>query len=147
MSFDILIAGDFYVGTHASGRLLPLVDQRNANAIFGELLPILQDSKVTVINLEAPIVEKISPIDKTGPNLQMPSKIIDVLSDAGINVACLANNHIMDHGISGLTTTLEILKANDIDVVGAGINEESKRKPLVKEINGKRIGFLNICEN
>lgn len=147
MSFDILITGDFYVGTHAGGRLLPFVVERNAHAIFGELLPILQDSKVTVINLEAPIVAQHSPIDKTGPNLQMPLKVIEVLTDSGINVACLANNHIMDHGISGLESTLDILKANHIDVVGADIKEELKQKSLVKEINGQRIGFLNICEN
>lgn len=147
MDFDIFIAGDFYVGNHANGRLLPLVEENRVDDLFGELLPVLKNSKLSIINLEAPIIDQDLAQIKTGPSLKMPNKIGNILSDAGIDLVCLANNHILDHGAIGLKNTLQILKDNSIAVVGAGMNEKEKTAYSIKTIRDKKIGIVNVCEN
>lgn len=147
MDFDIFIAGDFYVGNHANGRLLPLVEENNLETLFGELLPILRNSKLSIINLEAPITDGNSPEVKTGPTLKMPTKIAAVLNDAGVDLVCLANNHILDHGAEGLENTVRILDEHNISHVGAGTTHNQKSGYFIKTVGEKKIGIINICEN
>ncbi len=65
------------------------------------------------------------------------------LSLAGINVATLAGNHIWDSGPPGIEDTLAGLTKEGIAVLGAGMNLDEAKKPVVIEREGTRIGFLN----
>lgn len=147
MDFDILIAGDFYVGPHAGGRLGPLVEKNDIQNLFGELLEPLQKSQLSILNLESPIIKQNSPAKKTGPVLSMSPNIVEVLSEVNIDLVCLANNHIMDHGQKGLESTLHILEEENINSVGAGTTENQKRNFFITDVNGKKVGIINVCEN
>ena len=147
MNFDIFIAGDFYVGTHAGGRLLPLLEDNDIDLLFGDLLPAMKNSVLSIINLEAPLLEDSFLEPKTGPSLKMPTNVAGMLGEAGVDLACIANNHIMDHGSIGLESTLRVLKENKIASVGAGLTENEKRKPYIRTIHNRKIGIINICEN
>ncbi|GAH97789.1 unnamed protein product, partial [marine sediment metagenome] len=57
------------------------------------------------------------------------------------------NNHIMDHGIKGLRTTIDALRDRGIAYVGAGENLDAARRILVREVNGVRIGVLAVAEH
>jgi poly-gamma-glutamate synthesis protein (capsule biosynthesis protein) len=59
----------------------------------------------------------------------------------------LANNHILDYGEQGLKDTLSFLKQNNFDFVGAGENLNKAKKVFRKNINGKRLSFINFAEN
>ena len=48
---------------------------------------------------------------------------------AGVDVVSLANNHVLDHGVSGLLETLESLRAAGLRTVGAGGDETEAWAP------------------
>lgn len=52
---------------------------------------------------------------------------VRVLSAAGVDLAVLANNHVMDFGIEGMRETIRVLDAKGISHVGAGENEDAAR--------------------
>jgi poly-gamma-glutamate synthesis protein (capsule biosynthesis protein) len=101
---------------------------------------------IRMINLENPISLRG---DKTPKefNFRMHPKYLGVLKDANINVVCLANNHIYDYGKDALLDTLSYLDSAGIRHVGAGENLSMARKPVILEVNRKKIGFLAYYGN
>jgi len=77
--------------------------------------------------------------------VQRPSTLA-VLRNAGFDLLLLANNHIGDYGKDGFTHTLREIDKYGFDRTGAGFSYEEAYRPFIKEINGMRFGFLNICE-
>jgi poly-gamma-glutamate capsule biosynthesis protein CapA/YwtB (metallophosphatase superfamily) len=71
-------------------------------------------------------------------------KSISALTEkgAGFHVMSFAANAAMDYGMEAFLDTLDILKKNNITLVGAGMNIMEARKPAIVERKGTRIGFL-----
>ena len=59
----------------------------------------------------------------------------------------MANNHIFDYGSNGLIDTINLLKKEKIEFVGAGENLSDAIKTKQTKINGKNVSFINITEN
>lgn len=114
---------------------------------FEQLRPVLNAADLNITNLECPVIEKSTPSDKYGPSLATDSRAIDVLKKGKFDAVTLANNHIMDHGNMGLSTTLRNLNDQGISFFGAGNNVTEANKPYIFEKDGKKIGFLNFAEN
>jgi poly-gamma-glutamate synthesis protein (capsule biosynthesis protein) len=53
----------------------------------------------------------------------------------------------MDHDDQGLFQTMEILKKNNVEYVGAGEDLEKAAKPRIIESDGKKIGIYACAEN
>ena len=104
--------------------------------IWGDALKELEKEKIDlrIINLETTITTSDNFLPK-GINYRMNPKNIDVLKVFKVDVACLANNHILDFGEEGLLETIETLKKNGILTVGAGKNIEEASKPVVIKID------------
>jgi hypothetical protein len=118
----------------------------DAPALFNDLLPDLQSADVVMANLEGPLVDRPTPIQKTGPTFGEPSACINGIKAGGIDVLTLANNHIMDHGPEGLANTLDVCAKAAIQCVGAGKNLAEARKILVVSAGGLRLGILAVAE-
>lgn len=139
-TFEILIGGDFYINEN----------QDNSKLFSQGLLELFEDADYRIINLETPIIEskKKIAISKTGPNLYTtPKKIIPFLKELNIDLATLANNHIMDYGNNGLLETLNHCKNNQIETVGVGKNKVQAAKPFVIKSKDNKIAILNFAEN
>lgn len=120
----------------------------NVEALVGDgLVDVLQKTDYRVFNLETPLTDVASPIDKWGPALRADCTTIAGIKKLGVDLFTLANNHIMDQGETGLTSTIDLLKKNEISYLGAGENLEQARKPFVKNIKEKRIGFYACAEH
>jgi poly-gamma-glutamate synthesis protein (capsule biosynthesis protein) len=104
--------------------------------IWGDALKELEKEKVDlrIINLETTITTSNNFLPK-GINYRMNPKNIDVLKVFKVDVACLANNHILDFEEEGLLETIETLKKNGILTVGAGRNIEEASKLAVIKID------------
>lgn len=108
---------------------------------FDQISSIFNKSDIVVANLEGPLYNE---------NHSVPGKCTirgntswaAILKKAGVSIVSLANNHMMDHGESGLFSTISALKEENIEYVGAGDNIREASKPLFKEVNGYRIAFL-----
>lgn len=64
-----------------------------------------------------------------------------LLTELGTDVVSLANNHSFDYGAEGLNSTMNALSAEKIACVGAGLDEDSAKKPHYVDVGGKRIAF------
>ena len=88
-----------------------LFEAGKGEALVGkELYEILKQSDLNVFNLEVPLTDAETPIVKFGNNLIAPSKTVYGYKALEPIFLTLANNHSLDHGAEGLTTTLELLK-------------------------------------
>lgn len=125
-----------------------LFEEGNGEALVGkELYEILKQSDLNVFNLEVPLADVETPIAKFGNNLIAPTKTIHGYKSLEPIFLTLANNHSLDQGVEGLTTTLNLLKQHDIAHAGAGANLKEAKKPFIFEKDGVRIGFYLCTEN
>ena len=119
----------------------------DARRLFHDLLAEFEQAGLVIANLECPLIEGPSPIPKTGPTFGEPGACINGIKAAGIDVLCLANNHIMDHGAAGLKNTLDVCGRAGIATVGAGENLDAARRILVRPAGNLRIGILAVAEH
>ncbi|MEJ0011205.1 MAG: CapA family protein [Bauldia sp.] len=60
----------------------------------------------------------------------------------GFDIMSFASNHSLDYGVEAFFDTIDLLKKNDIEVVGVGKDLAEARKPVFMERNGVRVAFL-----
>lgn len=140
----ILFAGDFSVQDRAK---LIFEDRQKAINALSEVSAICRNHDLCIVNFESPVTESCNPILKDGPKLKNPKYSISVLKETGFDLFTLANNHLKDYGIKGVTDTIDACLGSGIKVIGAGKNIAEARKSYIWEKDGKRIAFLNVCEN
>lgn len=125
-----------------------LFENGNGEALVGkELYEILKQSDLNVFNLEVPLTDVETPIVKFGNNLIAPTKTIHGYKALEPIFLTLANNHSLDQGEEGLTTTLNLLKDQAIAHAGAGSSLKEAKKPFIFEKEGIRIGFYLCAEH
>jgi putative poly-gamma-glutamate synthesis protein len=112
-----------------------------------ELLKILNDADYRIFNLEVPLTDVCSPIDKCGPNLIAPTSTINGYKSIGVDFVTLANNHILDQGVQGLQSTCDLLRKNNIAYCGVGDNISLAKAPYIFELDGKKIGIYACAEH
>ena len=140
-----LYIGADFVPTDINKRLF---EEGHGEALVGkELYEILKQSDLNVFNLEVPLTDAETPIVKFGNNLIAPSKTVYGYKALEPIFLTLANNHSLDQGVEGLTTTLNLLKQHEIAHAGAGANLKEAKKPFIFEKDGVRIGFYLCTEN
>lgn len=140
-SVKILICGDYApIGRYASA------SHRDDGLMFGELAAEISNSDISCLNLEVPLVEKMTPQKKAGPVLSAKPACLNSPAAVGFNVISLANNHTMDQGAEGLIETLKACSNYGIHTVGAGMTEEQASTPLFIECKGIRVGILSFAE-
>ena len=101
----ILVAGDFAPRARVSELFL----RGKYGEVLQDIIPIVEESDYSIVNLECPICESKNPIVKTGPNLCTDASVIGALKHTGFCAVTLANNHIKDFGPKGVTNTIEEL--------------------------------------
>ena len=139
----VLIGGDV-CPTSADA---PCFVDGDASTLFGDLLEEFRKADLFAVNLECPLTDESSPIAKRGPTLRAPSRCVAAIKKAGIGVLNLANNHILDHGPTGLESTLRVVEAAGIATVGAGRNRDEARRILIRSVGGIRVGILGVAEH
>ena len=95
------------------GDIVPTEDNR-AEFAAGDMAALLGDrlydrlmaADHRIFNLETPLTDAPSPIVKAGPNLSAPCACANGLRNLRPTALCLANNHVMDHGPQGLSSTV-----------------------------------------
>jgi poly-gamma-glutamate synthesis protein (capsule biosynthesis protein) len=101
----------------------------------------LKEADILFGNLEGPISDKGKRVGSIYSFRNDP-KTIEGLNFAGFDILSLANNHAFDYTREALEDTFLRLKNAGIDYVGAGLNENEAFSPIIKEIQGTKIGFL-----
>jgi poly-gamma-glutamate synthesis protein (capsule biosynthesis protein) len=120
--------------------------------VFENVSELLFDQDIAFANFESPItsqtlVEEI--IGDKGPPLECCSRSqFEILSGHKgriFNVLNLANNHMLDMGLEGIETTLEVLAEKSILNVGLNNTPEEYGQAKIFEAHGLKVGFVTDC--
>ena len=140
----VLVAGDFC----PRYRVQEAFD-RNDYSVLDAMRAIILEADYSIVNLECPVVvgEAAQPIKKCGPCLKTTPAAIEAIQYAGFDCVTLANNHFRDYGDEGCITTIDLLQKANVDYVGGGRNLKDAQRVLYKDLSGKKLAIVNICEN
>ncbi|HET6950965.1 MAG TPA: CapA family protein [Acidimicrobiales bacterium] len=113
--------------------------------VWGETLAVLEGvaPDAFIVNLETTVSDRGCPWPWKGIQYRMHPGNVEILTVAGIDVAVLANNHVLDWSVPGLVQTLDVLQAAGITPAGAGRNAEEAWAPaMVDTPSGARVLVL-----
>jgi len=120
---------------------------RNAPAsIYGDLLPVLRRADLRIVNCECALTSASAAVWKSGAVFKGEPAHVAGLEAVPFDVACLANNHVLDYGVAGLRETLRVLSRARIRTVGAGLTDAQALAPLSLRVNGQAVHIVNISE-
>jgi poly-gamma-glutamate capsule biosynthesis protein CapA/YwtB (metallophosphatase superfamily) len=123
----------------------PLV-RHSPDDAYGDLLPVLRAADLRVVNCECALSDAGKPVWKSGAVFKGSTAHVGGLTAVPFNVACLANNHVLDYGVTGLRQTLSLLRKHGIRTVGAGLTETEAHRPLSVVSRGIRVHIVNVSE-
>lgn len=107
----------------------PALRDYSAKTPWGDTLPLLQTSNLTIINLETSVTTHSVPWPDKVFNYRMHPANVEALKVAKVDYASLANNHTLDFSEEGLVETVETLRSNDIRFAGAGRSPDEAQRP------------------
>ena len=140
----ILIGADIVPTKHN----INLFIRGDIDSLIGKKLKeINNNATLRIYNLETPLADTLNLIKKHGPNLIAPTTVIKGYKALNIDLLTLANNHILDQGIEGLYSTINILKENKIAYSGAGSNLKDAEQPYIVTLGNIRVGIYCCTEN
>lgn len=130
-----------------TGQTAPYFEAKDVDTLFGNTMPLFEDSDFTLVNLECALTDHDISIDKYGPALKAPLESAEVLKRIGVDCCGLSNNHVFDFGKKGIRDTIAALEKNGIAYTGFGENYEASRKNLVIVNGGQKIALITVCEH
>jgi poly-gamma-glutamate synthesis protein (capsule biosynthesis protein) len=137
----VLVASDW-----APIRAFDPIVRDTPEAIYGDLLPLLRRADLRVVNCECALTRASKAAWKSGAVFKGEPAHVGGLTAVPFDVACLANNHVLDYGVAGLRETLRVLEGNGVHSVGAGLTEEAAHAPLSLTRGGVRVHIVNFSE-
>jgi len=140
-SARVLVASDW-----APIRAFDSIVRDAPESVYGDLLPVLRRADVRIVNCECALTSAATPAWKSGAVFKGEPAHVKGLTAVPFEVACLANNHVLDYGVAGLRESLRVLYRHGIKTVGAGLTDDQAHAPLNLAVNGQAIHIVNISE-
>ena len=150
-SATIRTAGDFVIHDvifQAAARLAKQTNSSNPynfNPMLNLIRDQLENADFTVTNVDGSMGGK--QYYKYGysgyPQFNTPPHILYALVDSGVDMLTLANNHMLDGWYDGLMAEIENVEKVGLKHVGANRSKAEKDAPVIVEINGIKVGFMN----
>lgn len=109
--------------------------------VFSEIEPYFKDNDLNIGNLETTFC--VGKSYSSYPTFNTPEALATDLKELGINVLSTANNHSLDTGFKGVTSTLDVLDSVEIEHMGTYRTEEESNTLLIKDVQGIKIAFLS----
>lgn len=137
----LILLGDIFFG----GDFIPLCYDKGYNP-FEDLSKFIKSDDIVMGNIETTFFCGHQRPFRS-PLLWSPKESIRFLEYLRLNVACLANNHIMDYGHQSMQRTKQLLSDHHIGSFGAGMNLGESMNPLIVKRNNFTFGFLGFTSN
>jgi poly-gamma-glutamate capsule biosynthesis protein CapA/YwtB (metallophosphatase superfamily) len=129
----LMVVGDVMLGRMVGVRM---AEKKDYLYPFREVLNEVEAADLVMINLESPIFEPC-PLVRTGMKFCADKRVLVGLSEFGVRVAGIANNHIRNYGKEGYLMTLDKLREGKIE-------PSDEENLAVMEIEGVKFGFWAI---
>lgn len=138
---SLIIAGDW-----APIRDFQPLIEKDPAAVYGNLLPVIQEADLSLVNLEAPLSDSGSEVCKSGAVFKGNARHVNGLAVVPFDAVTLANNHMFDFGVDAFRETITVLEQQGIRHTGAGMNLEEASAPLTLTANGTTVAIVNCSE-
>lgn len=142
-TLTLTMTGDIMMGTTYPSVQLPANDGKD---LFKDCKQILKNADLALGNLEGAICDGGKSAKGSGKNsysFRTPTSYTSLLSDAGYDYLCMANNHARDFGVYGIESTESALDKEGILYSGIAGRVES----VIIERKGKKIGICAFGHN
>ncbi|HSM10257.1 MAG TPA: CapA family protein [Lysobacter sp.] len=141
----LLLGGDVMLGRGVA----PVLEALGPAYPLEALSRLIADADLFFVNLECALSARQQRFAgaakafyfRAGPDA------VRALTAAGVDLVTLANNHVLDADVAGLTDTLAILAQHGIASVGAGADLAAASEVRAMECRGWRLGVLAVCDH
>lgn len=120
--FTATMVGDMMFGRNVQ----TVVDHKGYDFLYRHVKPYLMASDYNTGNFENPIILR-DPSDYELPDksifLHAQADVAPFLASINFTTVNLANNHLMDYGVAGLTETLDTFATTKTAAIGGGLNK------------------------
>ncbi len=142
--FVVNFVGDIMIGRNYESNG-GIIDTYGVDAIFTPTKGIFADAAdLSCANVEVPFTDQGSGHPtKSVVFRARPESFIGVVN-AGIDLADLGNNHIIDYGEVGMLQTQQLCDDAGIPHFGAGLNDREALAPAFVSLRGVRMAFLGL---
>ena len=117
-----------------------------------EILDFLHSADHVIPNVEGPVADAEQNTTQSGVQQLLHTidpKAVKVLRKMGADIWNICNNHIMDAGPYGIESTLKEAHSFGAQTIGAGMNIEEARKPVILDEAGGigmfGVGYQRAC--
>ena len=140
LNTSIVFTGDIELSEYVQGTY-------DSNGIDGvasaDIQDLLNNATFTMINNEFCFSERGTKAPDKQYTFRVNPGYVSILNELGVDIAGLANNHVLDFGQDALTDTFTTLSDAGIDYTGAGNSLEEASKLIIKtDAAGRTYGFL-----
>ncbi|MDE2748422.1 MAG: CapA family protein [Chloroflexota bacterium] len=111
------------------------------SAELSAVAALLQSADIAFGNLETPVSERGTPIDKW-INMRMPPALLAEVANMGFDIVTLANNHLWDFGEVAFFDTMRHLRARALPYVGAGADIDEAWRAEIVPVGEFKFAFL-----
>ena len=138
---DILFDDSYSPMVHLRARKLGI-----SGVMSQDLLHLMQNADVFMINNEFPYSDRGIPLEGKQFTFRSKPENAGFLTDMGVDVVSLANNHAYDYGREALLDTFDTLRQLHIPYVGAGQDMEEASNAVFFVVNDYKIGILSATQ-
>lgn len=112
-----------------------------SEALDENIRTAMQEADITMINNEFPYSDRGTPTPDKKFTFRADPSTVRYLTELGVDIVGLANNHAYDHGPDALVDTFDTLSGANIRYVGAGHDISEAMTPQYIEAGGMTIAF------
>ena len=112
------------------------------NVISKELLEQMRQADLFMLNNEFTYTDRGEPLEGKTYTFRAKPEHVSLLTQMGVDLVSLANNHAYDYGEISLLDTLNTLRGAKIPYVGAGEDIEEASKPVYYTANDMKIAIV-----
>ncbi|MBK6765639.1 MAG: CapA family protein [bacterium] len=123
-----------------------IIESWGIDTLFEPCYSVLSTSDLTSLNLECPMTTATTAHPTKGIVFKSNPANVSGLVSAGVDFVTLANNHVFDYMIDGMTETMYVLDTAGIVHNGSGMNDELARRVRFLSSNGLSIAMLSFSD-
>lgn len=117
-----------------------------SEGVAPEVIERMQAADIMMLNNEFAYSDRGAPLEEKQFTFRAKPKTVSYLSDMGVDLVSLANNHAYDYGPEALLDTLDILREEGITYVGAGRDISEARRPVYYIVGDMKIAFVSATQ-
>ena len=116
------------------------------DCISPEVLSEMRGVDIMMANNEFPYSDRGTPTPNKTYTFRADPDDVHIMTDMGVDIVSLANNHAYDYGPDALNDTVDILNGAKLPFVGGGKNYEEASKPAYFHVNGGIVSYVSATQ-